>query len=42
MKKFGIGSLACFDNLDQIGEGTYGYVYKARDKRDNSVVALKR
>ena len=37
-----IGSIACYDNLEKVGEGTYGYVFKARDKRDGSVVALKR
>ena len=39
---FGIGSLACYDSLDQVGEGTYGYVYKARDIRTREPVALKR
>jgi serine/threonine protein kinase len=39
---FGAGSLACYDQLDQVGEGTYGFVFKARDKRSNTVVALKR
>lgn len=38
----GVGSLACYDQLDQVGEGTYGYVFKARDKRSNTSVALKR
>ena len=37
-----IGSIACYDNLEKVGEGTYGYVFKARDKRNGSVVALKR
>ena len=37
-----IGSIACYDNLEKVGEGTYGYVFKARDKRDGVVVALKR
>lgn len=39
---FGIGSIAAFDIHEQVGEGTYGYVYKARDKRTNEMVALKR
>lgn len=39
---FGIGSLANYSTFQKIGEGTYGYVYKAQDKRDSSVVALKR
>lgn len=39
---FGVGSLACYDSLQQIGEGTYGYVYKAQDRRSGETVALKR
>jgi serine/threonine protein kinase len=31
-----------FEKVEKIGEGTYGVVYKARDRRDDSVVALKR
>jgi serine/threonine protein kinase len=42
MKQFGIGSLACYDCIDQVGEGTYGYVYKAKDRRNGEIVALKR
>lgn len=38
----GVGSLACYQCIDQVGEGTYGYVYKALDKRSNETVALKR
>ena len=37
-----IGSLANYENMHQVGEGTYGYVYRARDMRDGSTVALKR
>eukprot|EP01031_Cornospumella_fuschlensis_P028831 gene28831-34799_t len=39
---FGIGSLAAFEIYEQVGEGTYGYVYKARDRKSNETVALKR
>lgn len=39
---FGVSTLACFDSFLQVGEGAYGYVYKARDKRVNEIVALKR
>jgi cyclin-dependent kinase 12/13 len=41
---FGIGSLASYEfaSNDQVGEGTYGYVYRARDKRNGDQVALKR
>jgi serine/threonine protein kinase len=42
MNGFGIGSLSCYDSLDQVGEGTYGYVYKGKDIRNNESVALKR
>lgn len=38
----GIGSLACYDQLEQVGEGTYGFVFKAKDKRNGEVVALKK
>jgi len=34
--------LSDFDSLKKIGEGTYGTVYKARDLRTKSKVALKR
>ena len=35
-------SMAAFEQLDQIGEGTYGQVYRARDRVTNQVMALKR
>jgi len=31
-----------FVKLDRIGEGTYGTVYKAQDKKDGRIVALKK
>ena len=31
-----------FSAKDQVGEGTYGQVYKAKDKETGEVVALKR
>ncbi|KAG0219250.1 Cyclin-dependent kinase 10 [Mortierella sp. GBA43] len=31
-----------FEKLNKVGEGTYGVVYRARDKRSNEIVALKR
>lgn len=31
-----------FQKIEKIGEGTYGVVYKARDKTTGQVVALKK
>jgi hypothetical protein len=31
-----------YERLNQVGEGTYGKVYKAKRLKDNSLVALKR
>ena len=31
-----------FQKLNRIGEGTYGLVYRAIDRRNNRMVALKR
>jgi serine/threonine protein kinase len=31
-----------YDKLEQIGEGTYGVVYKALDKQTGKFVALKK
>jgi len=31
-----------FQKVEKIGEGTYGVVYKARDKATGKVVALKK
>ncbi len=35
-------SIEAFEKLEQIGEGTYGQVYRARDKTTNQLVALKK
>ena len=35
-------SVDTFQKLNRIGEGTYGLVYRAVDKRSNQIVALKR
>jgi cyclin-dependent kinase 12/13 len=40
--KSGVGSLCNYISYDQVGEGTYGYVFKAVDRRDQQTVALKR
>lgn len=34
--------MLCYQVIAQIGEGTYGQVYKARDKRIGQLVALKK
>jgi len=31
-----------YQKLEKVGEGTYGVVYKAKDKVDGKIVALKR
>ena len=35
-------SLSAYEKLGRIGEGTYGVVYRARDKKTNETVALKK
>lgn len=35
-------SIEVFDIVSQIGEGTYGQVYKAKDKNTQEIVALKK
>ncbi|CAG0916068.1 unnamed protein product [Notodromas monacha] len=35
-------TVADFEKLDKLGEGTYGVVYKARDRSTNEIVAMKR
>jgi len=35
-------SLERYQKLEKIGEGTYGVVYKARDKVSNDIIALKK
>jgi cyclin-dependent kinase 2 len=31
-----------YQRINKIGEGTYGIVYKARDKHTNDIVAVKK
>jgi len=40
--KWGTRNVDAFEKLEQIGEGTYGQVYKARSRDDGSIVALKK
>ena len=35
-------SVYCYERLNQIEEGTYGVVYRAKDKQTGDIVALKR
>ncbi|RAL53071.1 unnamed protein product [Cuscuta campestris] len=39
---WGSRSVDCFEKLEQIGEGTYGQVFMAREKRTGEIVALKK
>ncbi|KAH9317744.1 hypothetical protein KI387_019513 [Taxus chinensis] len=39
---WGSRSINCFEKLEQIGEGTYGQVYMAREIQTGEVVALKK
>ncbi|CAI2728459.1 unnamed protein product [Schistosoma spindalis] len=41
-KTWGERSVTAFDTLIQVGEGTYGHVYKARDKITGEYKALKK
>ena len=34
-------SLSNYEKLDKLGEGTYGVVFKARDKTTNEIIAIK-
>ena len=31
-----------YEKIEKIGEGTYGYVYRAKDSTTNEIVALKK
>jgi len=42
MDCFGCRPVSCFEKLNRIGEGTYGTVYRARDKESGEIVALKK
>lgn len=40
--QWGTRSVDCFEKVEQVGEGTYGQVYKAKDRETGEIVALKR
>ena len=42
MPQSGVGSISNYTKFEQVGEGTYGYVFRAVDRRTNATVALKR
>ncbi|KAJ7523784.1 hypothetical protein O6H91_18G062600 [Diphasiastrum complanatum] len=42
LPSWGSRSVDCFEKLEQIGEGTYGQVYMAREKATAEIVALKK
>lgn len=31
-----------YEKVEKVGEGTYGVVYKARDRSNNDIIALKK
>lgn len=39
---WGERSVSAFETLEQVGEGTYGHVYRARDKLTGEIKALKK
>jgi len=41
-ERWGSRSVDIFEKLEQIGEGTYGKVYMAKNKETNEIVALKK
>ena len=42
MDCFACRKVADYEKLARIGAGTYGTVYRARDKTSNEIVALKK
>ena len=31
-----------YDKIEKVGEGTYGYVFKAKDRTNNKIYAVKK
>ena len=42
LPRYGLGILSNYHHFQQVGEGAYGYVYKATNRIDNNIYALKR
>ena len=40
--KFGLRWMDNYETLESVGEGTYGVVYRARDRNTKELVALKK
>ena len=41
-QNFGENSASKYEKLEKVGNGTYGVVYKAKDKVSDEIVALKK
>lgn len=39
---FGDNPASKYEKIEKVGNGTYGVVYKARDREMNDIVALKK
>lgn len=42
VNKPAVSAMEAFEKLEKVGEGTYGKVYRARDKATGMIVALKK
>ncbi|KAK1393476.1 cell division control protein 2-like [Heracleum sosnowskyi] len=42
MEKSSVSAMDAFEKLEKVGEGTYGKVYRAREKSSGKIVALKK